>query len=127
MLPGVDRDTELPAVRHAPPKKYQVFELEAPVKSSLNVICCAPLTLAASAPSKRTIATEKCLAFIRESYCSSSCIPRRCFRPPLRCWTIHHRRPHRPGRFRLECSGRPTDPSRRCKNSGWHSTWGWRG
>jgi hypothetical protein len=62
--PGFPAGAAVPAVRHAPPKKYQAFALEAPVKSSLNVIGPALLGLAARAPSKKSSATEKYEVFI---------------------------------------------------------------
>ena len=63
MMPGFVVDVDVPAVKHAPPKKYQLLVVLVPVKSSLKVTW-ARLAPAASVPSRMPRATQRCLAFI---------------------------------------------------------------
>jgi hypothetical protein len=63
IVPGLVVTDDVPAVRHAPLKKYQLLVVVPPVKSSLKVIC-ARLSDAASEQSSIANATHPCLMFV---------------------------------------------------------------
>src|SRR6202000_2924063 len=126
MAPGFVTDVEVPAVRHAPLKKYQLLVLDAPVKSSLKVIACAWLSLAPRPPNKRSKAAGKYRTTIIKSCCWNLCKRHKCSQQSRQCLRSRHRRPHRPDRFLREYWGRPKGPGQKCKSWGWRNKRGWR-
>src|ERR1700761_6044621 len=117
MGPGFAAAVDVPAVKQAPLKKYQLLVLDAPVKSSLNVICCAQTVPAARLPSTRSRRVASGRVVITASGYWDSWNGPRSPRPRQPCCSFRHRQPPPLDKIPREYSDRPTLQGLKYKSS----------